>query len=411
MPTNTNVTYYPEQAINDAVQQFETPFFLYEENRLIENCNYFRDTFRRYFPDFEPLFAVKANPNPTLLKLIQDQEFGFDCSSESESWIVNRLQGFGMYTGNYTTERDLAMAKNAGLILNLDDISLIPILEKIGVPEVLSFRVNPGITKGGFASLEVAGPNAKFGIPMEQAIDAYKKAKSLGVQHFGMHIMAGSNVLDENHFVQLIDEIFPLIAEIKEELGIEIEFLNIGGGFGVPYQPEEQDLDLEKMVRDIRESYDKNCILYNLSGPRLMAEPGRFISANAGWLVSKVIGIKDAHKKFVGIDATTTMMPRTAIYDAYHHISVINNQKRSEDVSIVGRLCENNDFFAHDRNLPKINIDDLVVIHNCGGHASAMASNYNGFIRPAEYLLKVNGDFEMIRRAETVEDLYSRSDL
>ncbi|MBD3330672.1 diaminopimelate decarboxylase [Candidatus Peregrinibacteria bacterium] len=409
---NQEVLYYPSDDINRAVQQLEAPFFIYEERRLRENLRNFRDSFRQYFPDFIPLFAVKANPNPQILRIVMDEAYGFDCSSESETWIVDRLNGQGMFTGNFNTESDLQTALEAGLTLNLDDINLIPIIEQIGIPEAISFRINPDITHGGMESLKVAGQNAKFGIPYERAVEAYRIAQQMGVKRFGIHMMVGSNILDTEHFPKIIERLFEIIAEIRDETGIEIEFMNMGGGFGVPYHPEERSLNIDSVASYVRRVFDEQCIKFNLKEPRLMAEPGRFISANTAWLVTGVTVIKESYKKFVGVDACTTMMPRPAIYDAYHHVSVLNKDSSSENlesVSIVGRLCENNDFFAKDRLLPEIDNNDILIIHNSGGHAYAMASNYNGFLRPAEYLLDQSGEIRMIRRAETIKNLYSRT--
>lgn len=412
---NSDVIYYPKEAILEAAKAYPTPFFLYSESRIRENCRRFRGAFQKYFPDFSALFAVKANSNPEVLKIIMDEGFEFDASSESEVWLTKKIGGNGMFTGNYNPSSELKYAKDAGYILNLDDISMIPFLEEIGVPEFLSFRINPGIGNATIESNVFAGPNAKYGVPFEKAAEAYAGAAKLGVKKFGIHMMTGSNVPieEKNYFANIVKKLFEIVADVKKNTGIEIELMNIGGGFGVPYHPEEKSLDMNEIAKSIRTTFDEQCKKYGLKEPRLMAEPGRFISADAGWLVSKSTIIKDSYKKFVGIDASSNDMPRPSIYGAYHHVSVINNSKDEEIVSVVGRICENNDQFAKDRSLPKISTEDIVVIHNSGGHAFAMGHNYNGRPRHAEYLLEEThakagqvGKIRQIRREEKFEDLY-----
>lgn len=415
---NQQVIYFPKKAVMRAVEKFETPFFIYEERRLRENCQRFKKAFQKYFPGregqagFQPLYAVKANNNPEILKIILDEGFWFDCSSESEAWIAQKIGGKGMYTGNYTSADTLKFAKKCGLILNLDDIGNVDSLSKIGVPEVLSFRINPGIGKGAMESVVTAGPDAKFGVPFEKAVEAYRAARAAGVKKFGIHMMTGSNILDEEYFAKIVERLFEIVARVRDEADIEIEFMNIGGGFGVPYRPEEKSLDIELIAKSVREVFDNSCKKFGLKEPQLMAEPGRYVTADAGWLVGKVVAIKDGYKKFVGIDASSNDMPRPSIYGAYHYVTVVKKGGQAvpwnelEKISIVGSICENNDQFAKDRELPACEIGDIVVIHNCGGHAYAMGHNYNGKLRHAEYLVAANGDLRMIRRAETIKDLY-----
>ncbi len=419
---NLRVSYCPKDAVARAVSQFETPFFIYEEKRLRENCRNFKNAFMKYFPDFHVLYAVKANNNPEILRIIKEEGYGFDCSSESEAWIVKKIGGWGMYTGNYTPAATLAYAKECGLMLNLDDISMVPFLAEIGVPESLSFRINPGIGKGAYESLITAGPDAKFGVPFEKAAEAYRSAAAAGVKKFGIHMMTGSNVLEEDYFAKIVEKMLEIIADIKSQTGIDIDYMNIGGGFGVPYRPEEKSLDLEKLAAGVKEAFDRKCAEYNLKPPVLMAEPGRYIAADMGFLVGTVHVIKDGYKKFVGVDVSSNDMPRPSIYGAYHYVTVIKKDGADdrdgsgssgsgtglkEIVTIAGTICENNDQLAKDRELPSCGIGDTIVLHNCGGHAYAMGHNYNGKLRHAEYLLQENGDLKMIRRAETIEDLYA----
>ena len=410
---NRKVVYLPTSAIRRAVRRFRTPFFIYDEKTLRRNCRSFVRAFRGRFPTFVPLYAVKANTNPALLRIVFSEGFWADASSEAEAWVTRRLGAQGMYTGNYTTEEEFRFVRRCGLLLNLDDISMLPTISRIGVPEFLSFRINPGISKGGMKSLFFAGPNAKYGVPHEQAVEAYRRALAIGVRRFGIHIMTGSNVLDEEYFAQITMKLFDIVGRIKKELGIDFEYLNIGGGFGMPYRPEERSLDLDEIARGARDAFDVQCARYDLVEPTLMAEPGRRIGCDAGWLVGRVHVIKDSYKKFVGIDAGMNDLPRPAIYGAYHHVTVLGRSLRAkrETVNIVGRLCENNDQFALDRSLPVIRVGDHIVIHNAGAHAFAMGHNYNNRLRSAEYLITEKGTIRNIRRAETIEDLFRTTDL
>lgn len=411
---NPNVVYLPTRAIQLAARRFPTPFFIYEETRIRANCARFRDTFRRYFPGFSPLFAVKSNTNPEILRLIFSEGFGADASSEAEAWITRRLGSTGMYTGNYTTPDEFRFVlKTGGFKLNLDDISMLPTLGKIGVPEFLSFRINPGISQGGMKSLFLAGPDAKYGVPVRDTVAAFRQAREMGVRRFGIHAMTGSNVLDERYFEAVASKLLEIAGAVKKATGIDFEYLNVGGGFGVPYRPEQPSLDLEKVARGIRRAFDRQCRRYNLREPVLMAEPGRWIMADTGWLVGRVHVLKHSSKTFVGIDAGMNDLPRPAIYDAYHHISVVGKSLRGrlEKVNVVGRLCENNDQFARDRLLPVIAIGDLIAIHNAGAHAYAMGHNYNNRLRSAEIMIAPSGALKQIRRAETIRDLFRTTNI
>ena len=410
---NPDVVYLPSAAIRVAADRFPTPFFLYEERRLRDNCRRFRDTFRRYFPDFSPLYAVKANTNPTLLKIIFSEGYGADASSEAEAWITHQLGATGMYTGNYTPEAEFRYVLDLGnFLLNLDDISMLPTIRRLGVPDFLSFRINPGISEGGMKSLFLAGPDAKYGVPPRDVVEAYRRARALGVKRFGIHMMTGSNVLNERYFHDVTLKLLELAGQVRRKLGITFERLNIGGGFGVPYRPEQKSLDLDAVARGVRRAYDIQCPKFDLPPPILMAEPGRYITADAGWLVARVHVVKNAFKRFAGIDAGMNDLPRPAIYDAYHHVTaLIRSPRARRRISLVGRLCENNDQFAKDRLLPILKPGDLVAIHNAGGHSYAMGHNYNNRLRSAEILLTLSGSLRRIRRAETIADIFRTADI
>jgi diaminopimelate decarboxylase len=406
---NPDVVRYPAEKIRDASERIPTPFFLYEEDRIRHNCRRLVAAFAPRFKNFQPLYALKANPNPHVASIVVSEGFGIDCSSPSEALLTRALKARGMHTGNYTGREELELVlKTPGLQLNLDDISLVPIVQKIGVPEFLSFRINPGITKGGMESLLLAGPDAKFGVPWEAAVHAYRRAKEIGVRRFGIHMMTGSNVLEACYFALIAAKLLEVAGNVKKALGIDFECLNIGGGFGVPYLPEERTLNLEQVASGVRAAFDDECRKWGLREPALMVEPGRLILADAGFLVTRVQVIKEGYKWFVGVDAGMNDLPRPSIYGAYHHISVLGKTSDSNaetPVNVVGRLCENNDQFAKDRILPPIHIGDFLIIHNAGAHSYAMGHNYNGRPRSAEYLLESKGNLRQIRRAETAEDL------
>jgi diaminopimelate decarboxylase len=406
---NADVTRFPKDGIARAAASLATPFFLYVEARLRRNCRRLKEAFEPLFPAFAPLYAVKANANPHVLRIIQEEGFGFDCSSPSELWLVNKLAGRGMYTGNYTTRDELArVLASPDVLLNLDDASSVATVKELGTPAFLSFRVNPGVTTGGVESLYLAGPEAKFGVPAECAVAAYRAAKAAGASRFGLHMMTGSNVLDAAYFPFVTRKLLEVAAEVREDLGIDFEYLNIGGGFGVPYRPDEESLELARVARGVRDAFDEARSGRRLREPMLMVEPGRFITADAGFLVTRAHVIKEGYKKFVGVDAGTNDLPRPAVYGAYHHVTVLGKEAApaGEAVNVVGRLCENNDQLARDRRLPSVDVGDVLVIHNAGGHCYAMGHNYNGRPRADEYLLTESGDVKHIRRAETVGDLF-----
>lgn len=434
---NPKVTDLPAEAIRRAARKYPTPFFLYSEKKIRANCRRLKSAFQAYFPAFQPLYAVKANSNPHLLKIIFSEGFGADASSEAEAWIARKLGVKGMYTGNYTSEEEFRfVARTGSFLLNLDDITMLETIKKIGRPEFLSFRVNPGVSqpraargKGGLVrrssdreehrdedgmkSLYLAGPDAKYGVPLERIGEAYRRAKALGVKRFGIHAMTGSNVLDESYFESVAMILLDVAGKIKKQLGIRVERLNLGGGFGVPYHPDEKSLNLLKVAKGVRRAFDRQCPKYDLPEPMLMAEPGRIIMADTAWLIGRVNVIKESYKKFAGIDAGMNDLPRPAIYDAYHHVTVVGRSLagKKEKINIVGRLCENNDQFAKDRLLPVVRVGDLIAIHNAGAHAYAMGHNYNTRMRSAEYLITASGALVKIRRAETMADIFQTANL
>lgn len=414
MPIPLNL---PENEIRHLAKTFETPLQIYDGSLIIENQKNFINTMTNNFPNFRQYFAVKALPNPHILKLLIQNGSYLDCSSRVELEIAKRLGLRGnqiMFTSNYTCKEDLIFAKELGAIINLDDISIIDDLAKLGkMPELLCFRLNPGIGKTDSETVSnvLGGPDAKFGIPPFQIVEAFKKAKDLGVKKFGIHMMTGSNVLNLDYWDELIKILFQNINKIKEITDIYPSFINIGGGIGIPYKPDQPKIDIEAFSNQIRASITREIQLYNIPEPDLYMENGRFITGPYGWLISKCNVIKNTYAKYCGLDASMSNLMRPGMYGAFHHISIVGKEKETvtEKVNVVGTLCENNDWFAKDRELPIAEVGDLFVIHDTGAHSHSMGFQYNGKLRCAEIIV-FNGSFNgmcYIRRKETIDDYLS----
>lgn len=390
---------------------YGTPFHIYDEMGIRQTG----ETLKKAFAGidcFREYYAVKALPNPKILSLMKDMGFGFDCSSIAELRLSRQVGGRGediMFTSNNTSELDfIEAAKDGGSILNLDDLNL---LAKVPVmPDLMSFRYNPGAKRSGN---EIIGnpTEAKYGVSDDQIIDAYRQAKSSGIQRFGIHTMLASNELNHEYMVQTSRMLLELIADISAELDITFEFINIGGGLGIPYEPGIAELDIETMGSQITELFKSFRRQYGYE-PALYMESGRFMTGPHGVLVTTAINRKDIYRAYVGVDASMSCLMRPGMYGAYHHIDVLgkNGAAATEIVDVVGSLCENNDKFAVQRRLPKIEDGDILVIQDTGAHGSAMGFNYNGSLRPKELLLTADGKVELIRRAEQVEDYFATLD-
>lgn len=390
---------------------YGTPFHIYDEMGIRQTGENLKKAFAG-MDCFREYYAVKALPNPKILSLMKDMGFGFDCSSIAELRLSRQVGGRGediMFTSNNTSELDfIEAAKDGGSILNLDDLNL---LAKVPVvPELISFRYNPGAKRSGN---EIIGnpTEAKYGVSDDQIIDAYRQAKSLGVQRFGIHTMLASNELNHEYMVQTSRMLLELITNISAEIDITFEFINIGGGLGIPYEPGMAGLDIETMGAQITKLF-KSFRGQHGYEPALYMESGRFMTGPHGVLVTTAINRKDIYRTYVGVDASMSCLMRPGMYGAYHHIDVLgkNGVAATEIVDVVGSLCENNDKFAVQRPLPKIEDGDILVIQDTGAHGSAMGFNYNGNLRPKELLLTVDGNVELIRRAEQVEDYFATLD-
>ncbi len=389
-------------------KHYSTPFHIYDESGIRRTGERLKDAFAG-IKEFREYFAVKALPNPSIMKIMKDMGFGFDCSSIPELILSRNVGSSGkdiIFTSNNTSESEfLAAAANGGCILNLDDISLIPKIPRM--PELISFRYNPGDLRSG--NDIIGNPmEAKYGVSRKQIIDAYRKAQERGATRFGIHTMLASNELNYTYMVQTTQMLLELIERIQKELNITFEFINIGGGLGIPYKPDQKSLDLEAMGKEITELFT-TFESQNGYVPALYMESGRFMTGPHGILAVTAINRKDIYRTYIGVDGCMTSLMRPALYGAYHHIDVLGKDMSSgsETVDIVGSLCENNDKFAIQRPLPPIEDGDLLIIQDSGAHGHAMGFNYNGKLRPKELILRENGSVELIRREETRLDYFA----
>jgi diaminopimelate decarboxylase len=437
--------------LESLASKYGTPFQIYDEGLIRENCQKLLASFSSRFPGFKQYFAVKALPNPAILQILVSEGCGLDCSSVSELGIAKALGVPGsdcMYTSNYTSASDLAFAFDYGAIMNLDDVSLVDSLVQVRgkCPELMSFRLNPGLgrTDSETKSNVLGGPDAKFGVPPEQIVEAYRRAQANGATRFGIHMMTGSCVLNASYWNDTIACLLKAVSQVRSELGIEFEFINIGGGLGIPYKPDQVPVDVESLAQQLQSCVEsqwakvldedrktngqsvKALVLTNSkscpSPPRLCMENGRYMTGPFGWLVSRC----EAQKKswgqtYYGLDSCMANLMRPGMYNAYHHISVPargdTTSGKSIVANVVGTLCENNDWFAKDRELPQgIKVGDLFVIHDTGAHSHSMGFQYNGKLRAPELLIrsirKEDNDkrnVDLIRERETYSCLFDNT--
>lgn len=402
------------EQLESLTERFPTPFHIYDEQAIRENARRLNAAFS-WNPGFRNFFAVKAAPNPYLMKVLMTEGFGADCSSAAElklAEVVGMTSEDIMFTSNDTPAKEFVQARNAGAIVNLDDISHIDFLDKeAGLPELVCCRYNPGALKEGNAI--IGHPEeAKYGFTREQLFDGYRKLRDMGVTRFGLHTMVASNELDGAYFIETAQLLFELVVELNQALGIRFEFVNLGGGIGIPYRPEEAAVDLEAVGEGIRDLYLELIDRNGLAPLKIYLECGRMVTGPYGYLVNRVRHMKHTYKDYVGLDSCMSNLMRPALYGSYHHITVPAREGQALDhkYDVTGSLCENNDKFAIDRMLPEIQQGDLVVIHDTGAHGHSMGFNYNGKLRSAELLLRPNGEVVSIRRAETLDDYFATLD-
>ncbi|GAB4189508.1 MAG: diaminopimelate decarboxylase [Calditrichia bacterium] len=394
----------------DLASRYGTPLYVYDKQKIQENIYKLKSAISTYFDDFRIQYPIKANSNPHILTIIAEEGLFADCSSPAEVFIAQKCgfdMGLSTYTGNYETVEDYYSAVSAGMIINMDDIRIKDLLS-VGKPDIISFRINPGIGRGGFEGIVTGGTDAKFGIPYEKTTEAYQAALEAGFTRFGIHMMTGSNILEPFYFAEITQKLLMIAGETFGRLNIKPEFINIGGGLGIPYTDEELELDLDATFRHIRDVFMHETKNYNLGHPTLVVEPGRFLVGNAGMLVSKVTHIKHSYRQYIGIDAGMNVLIRPALYKAYHRIEFLSEaeeKKQPEHFYVTGQICENSDIHPVERSATGITPGDLCIIHDAGAYGYVMASHYNHRPRPAEVLLSENGPV-LIRKADQIQDMF-----
>ena len=404
--------------LDEIVRTYPTPFHLYDERGMRENARRVNAAFS-WNPGFTEYFAVKATPNPTILKILQEEGCGADCSSLTELMLAQRCGFTGheiMFSSNNTLAEEYQLAHRLGAIINLDDLTHVEFLEQsIGhIPETIFCRYNPGGVftlgegKDGRQVMDTPG-DAKYGMTRPQIAEAFRTLKAKGAKTFGIHAFLASNTISNEYYPELAGILFQLAAELKEETGCHIRYINLSGGIGVPYRPEEETNDIALIGEGVRRKFEEILVPAGMGDVRLCSELGRFMTAPYGCLVTRVLHFKHISKEYVGVDACAADLMRPAVYGSYHHITVAGKEDApcNRMVDVTGSLCENCDKFAVDRMLPEIQRGDLLVIHDTGAHGHAMGYNYNGKLRSAELLLREDGSVKLIRRAETPEDYFA----
>ncbi len=412
----SKVPFTTKEKLEEISKVYPTPFHLYDEAGIRKNAENLKKAFA-WNKGFKEYFAVKATPNPFLINILREYGCGCDCSSVTELMLSKAIGAVGddvMFSSNDTPPAEFKYANDMGAIINLDDITHIDILEKtLGVlPKKLSCRYNPG----GYFSIAnniMDNPgDAKYGMTTEQLFEAFKIMKSKGVEEFGIHAFLASNTVTNEYYPTLAKTLFEVAVKLKEETGAHIKFINLSGGIGIPYRPDQEGNDIFAIGEGVRKVYEEVLIPAGMDDVAIYTELGRFMLAPYGALVTRAINEKHTHKEYIGVDACAVNLMRPAMYGAYHHITVMGKENEPCDYKydVTGSLCENNDKFAIDRMLPKIDMGDLIYIHDTGAHGFAMGYNYNGKLKSAEILLKEDGSFELIRRAETPADYFATFD-
>ena len=405
-----------KEQVEEIVKTHPTPFHLYDEKGIRENAKAVKEAFA-WNPGFREYFAVKANPNPYLLKIFKEYDFGCDCSSYTEL-MLSKSCGFDgkhiMFSSNETPAEEFVYADKLGAIINLDDFTHVQFLEDtIGhIPETISCRYNPGgVFELSNGIMDNPG-DSKYGMTKDQLFEAYKLLKAKGAKYFGIHAFLASNTVTNEYYPKLARELFELVVELKNETGCDVKFVNLSGGVGVAYKPDQVPNDIREIGEGVHKAFDEILVPAGMGDVSIYCEMGRFMMAPYGCLVTKAIHEKHIYKEYIGVDACAANLMRPAIYGSYHHITVLGKEDAPCDQTydVVGSLCENCDKFAVDRKLPKIDRGDYLVIHDSGAHGFSMGYNYNGKLRSAELLLQEDGSVKLIRRAETPADYFATFD-
>ena len=410
------VPFVTKEKVLEIAKTYDTPFYLYDEKGIRETARKIRQAFA-WNKGFKEYFAVKATPLPKLLEILQEEGCGTDCSSYTEL-IMSDVCGFKkhdiMFSSNDTPVKDMKLASDLGVIINLDDFTMIDFLEQVAgsLPETICCRFNPGgVFSLGNGIMDNPG-DAKYGMTREQIRDAFKILKEKGAKHFGIHAFLASNTVTNDYYPELARQLFQLAVDLKEETGVAVEFINLSGGVGIPYRPEQEPNDILAIGAGVEKVYNEVLVPAGMGNVALFTEMGRFVTGPYGALITKVLHFKHIYKEYAGVDACAANLMRPAMYGAYHHITVLGKEDAACDTvyDVTGGLCENNDKFAVDRPLPKLEKGDYLFIHDAGAHGSAMGYNYNGKLWCAEFLLKEDGSIEMMRRAETPQDYFATLD-
>ena len=410
------VPFVTKEQVEEIVKTYPTPFHIYDEKGIRENAQKLKQAFS-WNKGYKEFFAVKATPNPFLIDILRDYGCGCDCSSLTELMLSEAMGVKGediMFSSNDTPAEEFAYAAKLGATINLDDITHIEFLEEImgKLPETMSCRYNPGgVFKISNGIMDNPG-DAKYGFTTEQRFEGFRILKEKGVKHFGIHAFLASNTVTNEYYPVLAKEMFELAVRLKEETGADIRFINLSGGIGVPYLPDQEGNDILAIGDGVRKMYEEVLVPAGMGDVAIYTELGRFMMAPYGHLVTQAIHEKHTHKEYIGCDACAVNLMRPAMYGAYHHITVLGKEGQACDhmYDVTGSLCENNDKFAIDRMLPKVDMGDYLVIHDTGAHGFAMGYNYNGKLKSSELLLKENGDVQLIRRAETPKDYFATFD-
>ena len=402
--------------LEEIIEKYPTPFHLYDEKGIRENAKALKEAFA-WNKGYKEYFAVKATPNPSILKLLQEYGCGCDCSSYTELLLAQSVGSVGhdiMFSSNDTPAEEFKLAEKLGAIINLDDITHIDFLEKtIGyIPETISCRYNPGGLFEISNNIMDNPGDAKYGMTTEQIFEAFKILKEKGAKDFGIHAFLASNTVTNEYYPTLARTLFEVAVKLEKETGAHVKFINLSGGIGIPYHPDQTPNDIRVIGEGVRKAFEEILVPAGMEDVAIYTELGRFMLGPYGCLVTKAIHEKHTHKEYIGVDACAANLMRPAMYGAYHHITVMGKEEEPCDhvYDITGSLCENNDKFAIDRELPKIDLGDLLVIHDAGAHGFSMGYNYNGRLRSAEIMLLEDGDFKLIRRAERPMDYFATFD-
>ena len=404
------ILYFGGCDVRQLAKEFGTPLYVYSQDRIQSNYRRLVRAYQSYYPKFQVYYAVKANNNPAIIKALAAEGAGADASCIAEILLAQSIGIMPdniLYSGIYNSNADLKYAVENNIKLNLEDMSQLERIPSMSIPDSICFRINPGWCGSGAEGLIFAGPDAKFGIIERDVEQAYAKAKNWGVKRFGIHMMTGSNILSPEYFEEIVERLLDIAGPMTQKLGISFDFIDIGGSLGIPYRPEDQEIDIDDVARRVVKKLREKLEVYQMGEPQLIHEPGRYLVCDAGILIAQVTSIKNGYKKFIGLNAGMNTLLRPALYGAYHHILYANdlNAENDQPVNVVGQVCESSDIFAKDRMLSsKISVDDLLVFLNTGAYGFCMSSQYNSQPKAAEVMVN-GGQATLIRRRETFEDI------